>query len=87
MSEASERLLSTLAARIASLGRHLTPESIDPDAGLLDAGYVDSMAVADLLVAIEVEYGVVIDGDRLLDDLHTLRALAEWIAEQQRSVS
>ena len=80
MKGASQHLLESLAIRVASLNRDLKPESIDPDVGLLDAGYVDSLAMADFVAGIEGEYGVAIDADRLLGDLYSLRALADWIA-------
>ena len=87
MKEASPRLLADIAARIASLSRDLSPEAIDPDDGLLDAGYVDSMAVADLVTILEHDYGVRVEGERLLGDLYTLRALANWIACKEERAS
>lgn len=81
--ETPDRWIATLAARIAELKRDLAAEDVDPDVGLLDGGYLDSIALADLLAILEVEYGVVIEGERLLGDLYTLRALASWVAAER----
>jgi acyl carrier protein len=79
-----DAVLGTLGARIAALDPEAGGGGIDPDEGLLDAGYVDSLTAAQLLAWVEEAYGVHVSVDRLVGDLSTLRALASWVAVRAR---
>lgn len=83
-SAAAEQVLETLVQEILRLNPEAKAVEIDPDVGLLDAGYVDSLAAAQLLVSVEKNYGVFVSVDRLAGDLPTLRALAAWVAARAR---
>jgi acyl carrier protein len=53
-----------------------------PDADLIESGVLDSLALVELLFAIEQELGVEIPPDRLeVERFRTLAALAELVAE------
>lgn len=58
-------------------------EAPPPGADLVDGGLLDSLALVELLAAIEVEFGVEIPLDELeLDRIRTLERLAELILER-----
>ena len=57
----------------------MTREDVDPDVHLYDAGYVDSMRGAELLVHIEERYRVFIPETGLVGELSQLRSLVEYI--------
>lgn len=53
-----------------------------PDADLIEVGVLDSLALVELLFAIEQELGVEIPADRLeVTRFRTLESLAELVAE------
>lgn len=53
-----------------------------PDADLIQGGVLDSLALVELLFAIEQDLGTVIPSDRLeIERFRTLRLLAELVAE------
>jgi acyl carrier protein len=54
----------------------------DPDADLIEGGVLDSLALVELLFAIERELGIVIPADKLeVERFRTLARLAELVAE------
>lgn len=53
-----------------------------PDADLIQSGVLDSLALVELLFAIEQELGITIPSDRLeIERFRTLELLAELVAE------
>lgn len=55
------------------------------DAELIDTGVLDSLAIVDLLLFIETEFGVAVDLGALdFDDLRTVRAIAAMVDAQAR---
>lgn len=53
-----------------------------PDADLIESGVLDSLALVELLFAIEQDLGTVIPSDRLeIERFRTLGLLAELVAE------
>lgn len=59
----------------------LVEADIDPSLPMYDAGYVDSITGADLLVHIETQYGLFIPETDLVGRLCSLDALAQHIAD------
>jgi D-alanine--poly(phosphoribitol) ligase subunit 2 len=54
----------------------------DPDADLIEGGVLDSLALVELLVAIEQELGIVVPAERLeIERFRTLARLAELVAD------
>jgi acyl carrier protein len=54
----------------------------DPDADLLEGGVLDSLALVELLFAIEQELGIVVPAERLeVERFRTLARLAELVAD------
>ena len=74
--EVRERLRGQLAT--LSDGK-LSAEAIDPAAGLLDHGYLDSLSAATFLAQIEEEYGIEITEVDLVGRLASLEALARHL--------
>ena len=74
--EVRERLRGQLAT--LSDGK-LSAEAIDPAAGLLDHGYLDSLSAATFLAQIEEEYGIEITEVELVGRLASLEALARHL--------
>jgi acyl carrier protein len=74
--EVRERLRVQLAT--LSDGK-LSAEAIDPAAGLLDHGYLDSLSAATFLAQIEEEYGIEIREVDLVGRLASLEALARHL--------
>ena len=60
----------------------LAPEAVDPGAAVFDAGYVDSLSAVILIERVRLRYGVTISEVDLVGRLHTLDALASFIAAQ-----
>lgn len=59
---------------------HFHIEVPSADADLLDSGILDSFQLVELLAAIERDFGVAIDIDRLeLDDLRSLARIARLV--------
>jgi acyl carrier protein len=63
-------------------GGSLVPEAVDPAAALFDAGYVDSLSAVILTERVRLRYGVTVSEIDLVGRLHTLEALASFIAAQ-----
>jgi len=54
-----------------------------PDANLIDGGILDSLALVELLAAVEVEFSIEVPLDELdLERILTLTALAELVSER-----
>lgn len=58
----------------------LREEEIDPTLEIYEAGYVDSITGAELLLQVEQQYGVFIPETELVGSLATLDALARHVA-------
>jgi acyl carrier protein len=65
----------------------LTYESIDPDAGMCDRGYLDSLSYVAFLVFVEETYGVRISDYQLTNSLRTVSAVADWVLAESKSLS
>ena len=75
-----QRLMRLVAEKM-----HRELPSIDTE--LLDSGLIDSLALVDLLMHIETEFGVRIALDNLeLDKFRSIATIAELIAEQRKVV-
>ena len=58
-------------------------EAPAPDADLIDGGVLDSLALVELLTAVEVEFAIEVPLDELdLDRIRTVSALAELVSER-----
>jgi acyl carrier protein len=77
----SASIIEDLRATVARISRdHLSPESIDVRAHLLDSGYIDSLSSTELLADIERRFGVRIEEIQIVGKLCTIDALAREIA-------
>jgi D-alanine--poly(phosphoribitol) ligase subunit 2 len=75
----TEPLLAQLATVFADVTGSSPP---DPDADLLEGGVLDSLALVELLLAIEQELGIVIPAEKLeVERFRTLARLGELVAE------
>jgi acyl carrier protein len=75
----TDPLLAQLAAVFADVTGSTAPP---PDADLLEAGVLDSLALVELLFAIEQELGILIPAEKLeVERFRTLARLAELLAE------
>jgi acyl carrier protein len=73
-------VLDTLRATVARISRdHLSPESLDVRAHLLDSGYIDSLSATELLAEIERRYAVRLNEMDIVGKLCTIDALAREI--------
>lgn len=55
----------------------------DPGADLVDGGILDSLALVELLAAVEIEFSIEVPLDELdLDRIRTLEGLADLVAER-----
>ncbi len=76
-----ESCVLALGERIAALSRgRLHPQELDPDAHLLDQGYLDSLSYVEFLLCVERDWGVSVPETQFIGRLHTLRALAQHLA-------
>jgi acyl carrier protein len=58
-------------------------EAPAPDADLIDGGVLDSLALVELLTAVEVAFAIEVPLDELdLDRIRTVNALAELVSER-----
>lgn len=73
-------VLSDLVRWIVQRDGSLEADDIDSTAGMYDAGYIDSMRAADLLVHIEDHYQVIVSERALAADLASLATLAAHIS-------
>jgi acyl carrier protein len=75
----TDPLLGQLATIFADVTGSNPP---DPDADLLEGGVLDSLALVELLFAIEQELGIVVPAERLeIERFRTLARLAELVAD------
>ncbi|MEJ2866409.1 acyl carrier protein [Actinomycetospora sp. OC33-EN08] len=77
-----------LVARVREMvERELGIDVESPDTDLVENGLVDSLALVTLMVALEAEFGVVLDLDEFdPEDFRTIAAMASY-ARQQNSPS
>jgi len=76
------RIAAELRNELAELSEgKLTADAIDEGGHLFDYGYVDSLSAVTFLARIEDRYGVRIDDVDLVERLHTVRSIAEYVAE------
>jgi acyl carrier protein len=68
-------------------GNGLTSDSIDPDAGMCDRGYIDSLTYVEFLLFVEETYGVRISDYQLTSSLRTVSAVADWVLAESKSTS
>lgn len=73
-----------IAARIAALiGETLFIDPPAPEEDLIEAGYIDSLAVITLIDSIESEFGVQFPLDEFeIDDFRTAGRIAEYVAKR-----
>ena len=84
----SGTVLDTLRAMVARISReHLSPESLDVRAHLLDSGYVDSLSATELLAEIERRYAVRINEMDIVGKLCTIEALAREIESRSNGAA
>jgi acyl carrier protein len=75
----TDPLLAQLAAVFADVTGSNPP---DPDADLLEGGVLDSLALVELLFAIEQELGIVVPAEKLeVERFRTLARLAELVGD------
>ena len=73
---------------VARISRdHLSPESLDVRAHLLDSGYVDSLSATELLAEIERRYAVRINEMDIVGKLCTIEALAREIESRSNGAA
>ena len=73
-------ILAELVAQVCeTMPDPRTPEEIDTELHMYDAGYVTSITAADLLTHIDARYGVDISETKLIGPLQNLSALAKHI--------
>jgi acyl carrier protein len=73
-------ILENLVAHICStMPDPRTPEEIDDQIHMYDAGYLTSITAADLLAHIDTHYGLDISETQLIGPLQNLAALATYI--------
>ncbi|WP_433802916.1 acyl carrier protein [Actinomycetospora sp. CA-084318] len=54
-----------------------------PDTDLVEEGLLDSLALVSLIVALEAEFGVIVDLDEFdPDDFRTVSAMAAYVRQQ-----
>ena len=75
-------VMAALTKELVALNSELEGTTIDPDATLLDVGYLDSLSATELLAYVERTYGVYVAADRLVGDLPSMRRLAAFVVEQ-----
>lgn len=62
------------------LGEVFGTEIESPELDLIEAGVLDSLAVAEILVRVEEEFEVMVPMEELeIDDLRTVRGIAEFL--------
>jgi acyl carrier protein len=58
-------------------------EQITTDTDLLDAGYLDSLMLMELVVSLEEQYGVAVDSEEVSpQNFRSIRSLASFVAER-----
>ena len=74
----------SVVARLGELFRSvLYVEPPADDADLIDGGVLDSLALVELLAAVEIEFGIEVPLDELdLERIRTLSGLAELVSER-----
>ena len=87
-SGAGDAIVRALATQLVKQSENgLTYESIDPDAGMCDRGYLDSLSYVAFLVFVEETYGVRISDYQLTNSLRTVSAVADWVRAESKSLS
>jgi acyl carrier protein len=63
--------------------RVLQVEAPDPAADLVDGGLLDSLALVELLAAVEIEFGIDVPLDEIeLEQVRTLQRLTDLVTER-----
>ncbi len=75
-------VLAELVDWICDQDGTLQPQQVDVTTSMYDAGYIDSMRAADLLVRLEDQYQVVISERSFETDLSSLDRLAAHVSAQ-----
>jgi acyl carrier protein len=87
-SGARDAIVRALAAQLVKQSENgLTYESIDPNAGMCDRGYLDSLSYVAFVVFVEETYGVRISDYQLTNSLRTVSAVADWVLVESKSLS
>jgi acyl carrier protein len=73
--------------RVADMVRtRVGVEVTDPDADLLSTGIIDSLSFVTLLLAIEQEFGILVDVERMdLDDVRSVARIAAFVDRELRA--
>ncbi|MFT7463642.1 MAG: acyl carrier protein [Pseudohongiellaceae bacterium] len=79
-------VLSELVQWLCSHDGALQAVQVDTRANMYDAGYIDSMGAADLLVHVEDHYRVVVPEQALSGELATLERLAAQIVSERHDL-
>jgi acyl carrier protein len=76
-----------VAALVCQVKKYsVTPEQVLASDNLIEDVGIDSLEMIELLLAVENEFGIRIDFDRLeVTDLNSITGLAGFVAKQQRS--
>ena len=87
-SGARDAIVRALAAQLVKQSENgLSYESIDPNAGMCDRGYLDSLSYVAFVVFVEETYGVRISDYQLTNSLRTVSAVADWVLAESKSLS
>lgn len=61
----------------------VTPDELSPEASLIDDYGVDSVALLELVVGLEEEFGIVVDdGDFEISNFSSVAALTDFVAKR-----
>jgi len=64
---------------------HLAIDVDDPEVDLIEEGLLDSLAVVDLLMQLELNFGITVEMETLdLDDLRTVQSIEEFVSRNQK---
>ena len=83
---ARAEVIRELSAQIAAQSENkLAAESLDPNAEMCDAGYLDSLTYVGFLVFVEEKYGTRILDHQLTGNLRTIAAVADHVLAEKKS--
>ena len=72
--------LSDVEEQLAVMIQANVMKKVTPDTLLLESGLLDSVAVVDLMLAIEGRFGCTVPITQVEEHLHSLRSLATYVA-------
>jgi len=82
--------VSEMVSKVATLVQQTIADSsgleveVGPETALIDSGYLDSLTVLQLFVALQEEFGVELDADDLTEETFgTATAIAQLLEERQ----